>query len=152
MSKSVNAGVIAGLAGGVIIWIYEAVVWVGVQHQLTLAGIPANAVGLVFGKPAQASLGGLAYVLGAAMHFGFAALWGIGFALAWPYFRRRGVEATLLAIGYAAVAWIAMHLAIAILSDSHPDYADPVVILGGFVSHLFFTVPLALIVKARLAE
>ena len=38
-----------GLVGGVIIWIYEAVVWVGVQRLMPLAGIPRNATGLVFG-------------------------------------------------------------------------------------------------------
>ena len=37
-----------------------------------------------------------------------------------------------------------------VASASHPDYLDPNVIIGGFMSH-FFTVPLALIVKQRLA-
>ena len=31
---AVRAGLIGGLAGGVIVWIYEAVVWVGWQHQM----------------------------------------------------------------------------------------------------------------------
>ena len=38
-----------------------------------------------------------------------------------------------------------------IASTNHPDYGDPTVIIGGFMSHLFFTVPLALVVK-RLAR
>jgi hypothetical protein len=50
------------------------------------------------------------------------------------------------------VAWIAMHVAITIASDNHPNYYDPVVIIGGVMSHLFFTVPLALVVKRQLAE
>ena len=29
------------------------------------------------------------------------------------------------------------------------DYYDPIVIIGGFMSHFFFTVPLALVVKNR---
>jgi hypothetical protein len=37
------------------------------------------------------------------------------------------------------------------VSDNHPDYTDPVVVIGGFMSHFFFAVPLALIIKRRLA-
>ena len=47
-------------------------------------------------------------------------------------------------------AWIVMHLAIVVVSSSHPDYTDPNVIIGGFMSHFFFTVPLALVVKRQL--
>jgi hypothetical protein len=53
---------------------------------------------------------------------------------------------------YAVVAWIVMHVAIMIVSDNHPDYYDPVVIIGGCMSHFFFAVPLALIVKRQLAR
>jgi hypothetical protein len=144
---AIRAGLAGGLAGGVCIWVYEAVVWVGVQHQMPLAGIPANATGLVFGKAFQASLGIGAHLLGAAIHFGFAMAWGVLFALVWPVFRRRGVEATLVALFYAVLAWVVMHAAIAAVSTSHPDYLDPTVIIGGLMSHIFFTVPLALIVK-----
>jgi predicted anti-sigma-YlaC factor YlaD len=151
MSAAIRAGALAGLTGGVCIWIYEAIVWVGIQHQMPLAGIPANATGLVFGKPFQASLGLGAHVLGTVIHFVFAMGWGVLFALIWPFFRRRGWEATLLALFYAVFAWIVMHAAIAAVSTSHPDYLDPVVIIGGFMSHFFFTVPLALVVKRRMA-
>jgi hypothetical protein len=48
------------------------------------------------------------------------------------------------------VAWVVMHAAIMVVSDNHPNYYDPVVIIGGFMSHFFFTVPLALIVKRRM--
>ena len=147
----IQAGVIAGLTGGVIIWIYEALVWVGAQHQMPLAGIPRNATGLVFGSAVQDSLGFGSYVIGTAIHFFFSIAWGVLFAYIWPYFRRRGFEATFVALFYAVFAWIVMHLAISIASDNHPDYLDPAVIIGGFMSHLFFTVPLALIVKRRLA-
>ena len=150
-ASAIRAGVLGGLTGGVCIWIYEAIVWVGIQHQMPLAGIPANATGLVFGKPFQASLGLGAHLLGTAIHFAFAMVWGVLFALIWPFFRRRGWEATLLALFYAVFAWIVMHAVIAAVSTSHPDYLDPVVIIGGFMSHIFFTVPLALVVKRRLA-
>lgn len=152
-SKStLSAGLVGGFTGGVIIWIYEALVWVQAQHLMPLAGIPRNATGLVFGQSVQQSLGWAAYVVGTAIHFFFAAAWGVLFAWIWPYFRRRGFEATLVALFYAVAAWIVMHIAIMIASDNHPDYFDPAVIIGGFMSHLFFAVPLALIVRNRLAN
>jgi hypothetical protein len=151
-TQTIQAGVLGGLAGAVTIWVYEAVVWVGAQHLMPLAGIPRNATGLVFGKDVQDALGFGSYVLGTAIHFVFACAWGVLFALIWPSLRRRGIEATLAALFYAVIAWIAMHVAIAVVSSNHPDYLDPNVIIGGFMSHLFFTVPLALIVKRRLAR
>lgn len=143
----VTAGLLGGLAGGVIVWIYEAVVWVGIQHTLTLPGMLSNAVGLVFGKAMQASLGLLAYPLGTGIHFFFSLAWGVLFSFAWPWFRRRGYEATFVALLYAVFAWIVMHAAIAAVSTSHPDYLDPTVVIGGFLSHFFFTVPMALLIK-----
>lgn len=145
----VRAGLIGGLVGGAIIWIYEALVWVGAQRLMPLAGIPRNATGLVFGREVQESLGWIAYLVGTSIHFVFSAAWGVLFALIWPWFRERGYEATFVALFYAIVAWIVMHIAIMIASDNHPNYYDPVVIIGGFMSHFFFTIPLALIVKRR---
>src|SRR5216684_8501323 len=150
-ARMIRAGLIGGLVGGVVIWIYEAIVWVGVQHLMPLAGIPRNATGLVFGKEVQDSLGVAAYVVGTGIHFFFSLAWGVLFAFIWPFFRRRGFEATLVALFYAVFAWIVMHVAIMVVSSNHPDYYDPVVIIGGFMSHFFFAVPLALIVKRRLA-
>ena len=144
-------GLMGGLVGGVTIWIYEAVVWVGVQHLMPLAGIPRNATGLVFGSDVQASLGWLASVLGTFIHFFFAVVWGVLFACIWPYFRRRGFEATLVALPYAMIAWIVMHVAIMVASDNHPNYYDPNVIIGGFMSHFCFAVPMALYVKKRMS-
>jgi uncharacterized membrane protein YagU involved in acid resistance len=147
----IRAGVAGGLAGAVIIWIYEALILVGAQHLMPLVGIPRNATGLVFGKAFQESIGVWAYVIGTGIHFVFAIAWGVLFAMIWPYFRRRGYEATFVALFYAMLAWIVMHVAIMITSDNHPNYYDPVVIIGGFMSHFCFTVPLALIVKKMLA-
>ena len=149
---TIRIGAIAGISGGIVIWIYEALVWVGVQHLMPLAGIPRNATGLVFGKDVQESLGALAYVVGTGIHFVFAIAWGVGFAFIWPWFRRRGFEATLVALFWAVLAWIVMHLAIMAAGTNHPNYGDPAVVIGGFMSHFFFTVPLALIVKRGLAE
>ena len=89
-------------------------------------------------------------MIGIGIHFFFALVWGVLFALIWPYFRRRGYEATFIALFYAVFAWIVMHLAIVVVSDSHPNYTDPNVVIGGFMSHIFFTVPLALVIKRRL--
>jgi len=149
-AQIVSAGLLGGLVGALTIWVYEAVVWVGVQHLMPMAGIPRNATGLVFGRDVQDSLGAAAYVVGTGIHFTFAFAWGVLFALLWPVFRRRGYEATLVALFYAAVAWIVMHVAIMVVSSNHPNYYDPNVIIGGFMSHFFFTVPLALVVKRRL--
>ncbi|MFP3607601.1 hypothetical protein SB753_37740, partial [Paraburkholderia sp. SIMBA_053] len=88
------------------------VVWVGIQHLMPLAGIPRNATGLVFGKVVQESIGVWAYVVGTGIHFVFALAWGVLFALIWPYFQRRGYEATFVALFYAVLAWIVMHVAI----------------------------------------
>jgi hypothetical protein len=151
-AQAVRAGLLGGLTGGVIIWIYEAIVWVGVQHLMPLAGIPRNATGLVFGKEVQEALGAAAYVVGTSIHFFFTLVWGVLFAMAWPFLRRRGFEATLVALFYAIVIWIVMHVAIAIVSSNHPNYFDPNVIIGGFMSHFFYTVPLALIVKHSLVR
>lgn len=150
--KTVRAGLVGGLVGGLVIWIYEAVVWVGIQHLMPLAGIPRNATGLVFGKEAQAALGSLAYLLGTGIHFTFALGWGIVFAAAWPIFKRRNLEATLVALFFAVFLWVVMHVAITLAGNDHPDYLDPAIVIGGIMSHLFFTVPLALIVKSRLAD
>jgi hypothetical protein len=148
-NTKVRAGLEGGLLGGVIIWIYEAVVWVGAQGLLPLAGIPRNATGLVFGKTFQESIGGWAYLIGTSIHFIFALAWGAAFAYLWPWFQKRGWEASLVAIVFAPVLWIAMHVPIPMLGDDHPNYLDPIVVIGGFMSHLFFTVPLALWVKKR---
>ena len=148
--RTVRAGAIGGLVGGVTIWLYEALVWVGAQHLMPLAGIARNATGLVFGKDVQESLGWVAYVVGTGIHFLFSVAWGVLFAWMWPHFRRRGYEATLVGLFYAVFAWIVMHAAIMVASTTHPNYYDPAVIIGGFMSHFFFTVPLALVVKRRL--
>lgn len=52
---------------------------------------------------------------------------------------------------FAPLLWIAIHVPIPMLGDDHPNYRDPIVVIGGFMSHLFFTVPLALWVKKRLS-
>jgi hypothetical protein len=150
-AAQLKAGLLGGLTGAVIIWIYEAVVWVGIQHQMPLIGIASNGTGLVFGKAAQADWGLFSYVLGTGIHFSFALAWGVLFALVWPFFARRGYEATFVALFYAVFAWIVMHALIIMVSTSHPDYTDPNVVIGGMLSHICFTVPLALVVKRRLA-
>lgn len=151
LHRTVRAGLAGGLAGGVCIWVYEAVVWAGVQHLLPLAAIPANATGLMLGKEVQHALGIWASVIGIATHFGFAGVWGIIFATIWPPFARRGWEATTLALPFALVLWVVMHAAISFAGYEHPNYLDPNVIIGGVMSHLFYAVPLALVVRRATA-
>src|ERR1700739_680778 len=114
--ETVRTGLLGGLIGGVIIWIYEAIVWVGIQHLMPLAGIPRNATGLVFGKDVQDSLGAAAYLVGTGLHFFFALAWGVAFAWVWPAFARRGYEASLIGMFFAVFLWIVMHIAIAVAS------------------------------------
>jgi hypothetical protein len=152
VSRTLSAGMIGGLVGGVFIWIYEAVVWVEVQHLMPLIGIPRNATGLVFGQAVQDQLGPFAYLLGAGIHFFFCIVWGVIFAALWPSFARRGFEATLVALLFAVIVWVVMHSAIALVSSNHPNYLDPNVVIGGLMSHIFFAVPLALIVKQMLSD
>ena len=37
-------------------------------------------------------------------------------------------------------------------TSDHPNYLDPNVVIGGFMSHLFYAVPLALVVKRLTSE
>ena len=150
-ARAIRAGLVGGLIGGVSIWVYEAVVWVGALHLLPLGGIPRNATGLVFGKAVQEQLGAFAYLLGTGIHFFFCFVWGVLFALLWPSLHRRGYEAALAAMFYAVTIWIVMHGAIMVATNDHPNYFDPNVVIGGFMSHLFYAVPLALYVKRKLA-
>jgi len=50
------------------------------------------------------------------------------------------------------ILWIVMHSAIALVTLDHPNYLDPNVVIGGFMSHLFYAVPLALVVKRLMSE
>ena len=100
----IRAGMIGGVAGGIVIWIYEALVWVWAQGLMPLYGIPRNATGLVFGKDFQEAAGIFAYVIGIGIHFFFSFAWGILFAFILPYFRKRGWEVTLVAFFYAMFA------------------------------------------------
>ncbi len=84
VAEIVSAGLLGGLVGGVSIWIYEAIVWVGVTRLMPLAGIPRNATGLVFGKEVQDSLGPFAYILGKGIHFFFCFAWAALFAYLGP--------------------------------------------------------------------
>ncbi|WP_216898078.1 hypothetical protein [Nocardia alni] len=152
LSETVRVGLIGGFVGAVCIWIYEAIVWVGVQHQMPMKGIPANATGLTFGQSVQSSLGVWAYVLGTIIHVLFALIWGVVFAVFWPWFRRHGVEATLVALPYAIILWILMHVGIIIVSNYHPNYGDSTVVIGGFMSHFCYAVPMALVVKHLMAQ
>jgi len=65
----------------------------------------------------------------------------------WP---GRGTWILSAALALCVILAAGSTRAIAIASDNHPNYLDPFVIIGGFMSHFFYAVPLALIVKQRL--
>ena len=92
-------GLAGGFVGAVTIWIYEAVVGRGAT-SVPLAGIPRNAVGLVFGKDVQDCSGG-----GVCPRHGhllvFALAWGVCSPSCGRSLRWRGFEATLVALFYA---------------------------------------------------
>ena len=98
VADTVRAGLIGGFVGAVAIWIYEAVVWVGAQHLMPLSTIPSNATGLVFGKNVQEFTRAGSVYPRHGNSFGLRARLGVLFAFIWPFFRRRGFEATLVAL------------------------------------------------------
>jgi hypothetical protein len=144
-----RAGLIGGLVGGVTIWMYEAVVWVGVQHLMPL--VEYRAMLQAGFRQRRSSVARFAGLCCRNFHsFLFRRGMGRTFCVYLAYFRRRGFEATFVALPYAMFAWIVMHVAIMVASDNHPNYYDPNVIIGGFMSHFFFAVPMALYVKHRM--
>jgi hypothetical protein len=149
-SALLRAGLIGGLVGGVGIWLYELVVWVHFLHLTDIPGMLDGAAVLTFGSGIR-RLGALSAVLGVAIHFCTALVWGVGFAWLWPSLRARGIEATLAALVYGILAWIIMHnVLLALFSPAPPTYTTYSV-LNGFVSHTFaFTVPMALTIKRLL--
>jgi hypothetical protein len=145
--KAWRAGVIGGLVGALTSWIYELVVWVHLLHLTSVSGIAENTAVLSFG-PAVRSLAAGALVLGVAIHFLTAVIWGILFALIWPALRARSIEATLAALFYGIFAWVVMHnVVLALFSPAPPTYTVYSVI-NGLMAHTFaFSVPLALVIK-----
>ena len=111
-ANAIRVGAIGGLLGGGVIWVYELVVWIGIQHMMPLSGLPANAVGLVFGKPVQVAMGPLAMVLGTGIHFFFSAAWGVGFALIWHIW-------WLAVIGFAGLVGFAIFHTFNLNRDFH---------------------------------
>ena len=145
-----RAGVIGGLVGAVCSWIYELVVWVHLLHLTSVAGIAENTAVLSFG-PGIRAWGAGALILGVAIHFLTATLWGVLFARLWPALRARHIEATLAALFYGIFAWIFMHnVVLALFSPAPPTYTVYSVI-NGFMAHTFaFSVPMALCIKRLL--
>jgi len=146
--NTVCVGAIAGFVGGVTIWLYELIVWVHFLKIRTVRGLLENTAVLAFGHAADAWRPPLALLVSTCVHFLTACAWGIAFAWIWPFFRRRQIEVTLVALFFGVLAWIIMHnIVLAIFSPDPPAYTTYSV-LNGFVSHTFgFAVPLALIVK-----
>lgn len=151
LAATIRAGLIAGIVGGIGVWIYELIVWVQLLGLTTSYGVVEGTAVLSFG-PGIRAIGFGAFLLGLAIHFAAAMVWGVLFAVIWPWLRARNVEATLAALFYGVFVWIVMHnVMLALFSPAPPQYTVYSVI-NGFMSHLAFAVPLALVVKRLLAE
>jgi hypothetical protein len=151
LGRQLRAGAIAGFIGGITIWLYEIVVWVHLLHLRTMQGLFENSAVLAFGPAVAQWPEPLPLIVSALVHFVTAMIWGIVFALLWPWLRARGIEATLAALFFGICAWIVMHnVVLALFSPAPPTYTVYSV-LNGFVSHTFaFSVPVALIIKRAL--
>lgn len=144
------AGLIAGFAGSLTIWVYEWVVFVLVLHSSTSAGVVEHTALLVFGPPI---LGRplAAFVLGALIHCATGMAWGVAFAICWPRLRLAAIEATLAGLGFGVVAWIVMHNVVLALFSPAPPVYTPDVVINGMMSHMVaFFVPVALVAKRLL--
>lgn len=146
----VAAGLMGGLVGGVTIWLYEIVDQSWLRKVATPYQIAENTAVLVFG-PKIRDFGVLAFLLGVAIHFATALVWGVLFALIWPVLRGRKVEATLAGGVFGVFAWVVMHNGLLAAFSPNPPAYTVLSVINGFMSHTWgFAVPLALTVKARL--
>lgn len=145
-----RAGVAGGVVGALTSWIYELIVWVRLLHITSAYGIAENTAVLSFGTGIR-RLGAGAFALGVGIHFLTAVIWGILFALIWPFLRARSIEATLAALFYGVLAWVVMHnVVLALFSPAPPTYTVYSVI-NGLMAHTFaFSVPMALVIKRLL--
>jgi hypothetical protein len=150
LGAQLSAGLYGGLLGGVTIWVYELVDQSLLRQVTAPDQIVENTAALVFG-PRIREFGPLAYGLGVLIHFATALIWGVLFALIWPFLRARKVEATLAALFFGVFAWVVMHnLLLARFSPNPPSYTV-LTVINGFMSHTVgFAVPMALLIKARL--
>ncbi len=151
LGARVCAGLLGGLAGGVTIWIYELVVQAWLMKTSTPYDIVQNTAVLCFG-PGIKGLGLGAFALGVAIHFATALIWGVVFAFIWPLLAARRVEATLAALFFGVFAWIVMHNGLLAAFSPNPPAYTVLGVINGFMSHTVgFAVPLALVIKARMA-
>ena len=126
VALTVRAGLIGGLAGGVGIWIYEAIVWVGVQRLIRLGGIPAqrHRAGV---REGGSELAGRASLTSSGTRFtSFSASPGACCSLSCGRISGGAAMRRHWSLcSFAAIVWIVMHLAIALVSTDHPNYLDP---------------------------
>jgi hypothetical protein len=150
ISAQLRAGIVGGLVGALTSWLYELIVWVHFLHLTSVAGIAENTAVLSFG-PRIRTLGAGALILGVAIHFLTAVIWGILFAFIWPALRARSIEATLAALFYGIFAWVVMHNVVLYLFSPAPPQYTTYSVINGLMAHTFaFSVPMALVIKRLL--
>lgn len=147
LAARIRIGLLAGFVGAVTIWIYEFVVLFWLLRQTTALGVVQHTALLVFG-PHVLATPVFAFVAGFLIHCLTAMVWGVTFALAWPAVSRRGIEASLAALVFGAIAWVVMHVVVLAWLSPDPPVYTVYSVINGLMSHMVaFAVPLALTVQ-----
>jgi len=137
-------GVIAGLAGGILIDLFLLIVLVGLLHATSVSGFYAFVASAALGK--QAYLVPAAVPLGIALHVAISVGWGIGYAYlaaTTPQVRARPL---LSGSVFGIVVMLAMQL-VEVAANVYrlPTFASQAV---SAVAHvLFFGIPVAYVVR-----
>jgi hypothetical protein len=148
-TERLRAGLISGLVAAISTWAYEFIVNVYVLKMSSIYMIAQHGALLVFGPRVQA-LGQWTLLIGMGVHFGTSCVWGMFFAMVWPWLRARGFEASLAGVLFGLLACLVM---VNILIHVSPMHVQPtlVLILLSVIFHtLPFGIPLALVVQALL--
>ncbi len=145
----IGAGVVAGLAGAVIVDTYLIAVLVFLTHATSVANLYRFVASGAIGKAAFAEPGGV--YLGVALHVLVSLAWALGYAYVaarTPQVLRRPL---LSGVAFGFVVMISMQLVeVAAGIYTLPTTAT---LANDFVAHtLFFGIPVAYIVSARLAR
>lgn len=152
-----RAGIVAGLAGGAILALYNVV---GISVSVSnAAGIPmslGSAAAVYFGFAMMVAAGRNAAVghpanvpLGVALHFIVSLAWGLGFAFLAQTRGELTQRPLISGIGFGFVVWVVMLVVLAVSGFLQPPTPNRIAfaILGDVV---FFGIPIAYTAAAML--
>jgi hypothetical protein len=148
VSAIAGPGIIAGLAGGVIIDLYLVLTIVVLSHSATLLGfyqfVASGAIG-----PSAFADGTAGALIGVAVHLSVSVAWGIGYAYVafqMPQVRSRPIVS---GICFGLMVMVAMQLLEVAANIYH--LPDATALINALIAHtLFFGLPVALIVSRTL--